>query len=407
MTRRVPRIPSLLVRALDAIHQDAVVGDLFEEYVEHARPNLGPFRARIWLARHVVKTIVVAFVDTVRHRRHGIRGDVAPAARHRGTPRREIMATLWNDIRYGVRMLLKTPILSLASIATIALGVGLTTHTFSSVYGSVIRGLPYEGADRLINIDRVHPAAGLEDMSSPVHDFADWREQQTVFEDLAAGYQGTINLADAGMRPERYDGAFVTASMFTQVGVQPIMGRTFRDEDDTGHTPPTIVLGHNVWQTRYGGDPDIIGKTVRANGRTATIIGVMPPKFRFPFSEDVWLPLGLDPVELVRGGGRYVQVFGRLKIGVSLDEAATQMAGIAQRLATAYPETNEGISTFLEPYTEEYMPPEITAVLYLMLAAVFGVLLIACANVSNLLLARASVRVKEVAVRPTLSAAAG
>jgi predicted permease len=400
----LPHIPALLRRALDAIQRDALVGDLLEEYSEHALPRLGPFRARIWFWKHLCKTIAVSFIDNLRHGRHlRLVRPALPTTRH-GAPRREIMGTFWSDIRYGIRMLFKTPVLSLAAITTIALGVGLTTHTFSVVYGSVLKGLPYEGADRLISIDRNNVSEGFENMSAPIHDFVDWRAQQTLFDDLAASRQGTVNIADADMRPERYDGAFVTAAMFAQVGVQPIMGRTFNEEDDTGHTPPTIILGYNVWQNRYGGDPDIIGKTVRANARTTTIIGVMPPKFRFPFSEDVWLPMGLDPVQLPRSTGNYVQTFGRLKPGVSIDEAQIQMAGIAQRLATEYPETNEGISTGLKPYTEEYMPPQITAVLYVMLVAVFGVLLIACANVSNLLLARSTVRAKEIAIRSAMGA---
>jgi predicted permease len=399
-----PRIPALLRRALDAIHPDAVAGDLLEEYAEHVLPRLGRFRARIWFWKHLCKTIAMAFIEKVGHARDVRLLGPALAATNHGTPRRETMGTFWLDIRYGIRMLFKTPVLSLSAITTIALGVGLTTHTFSVVYGSVIKGLPYEGADRLMNIDRTRPSVGFDDMSAPIHDFVDWREQQTVFEDLAAARQGTVNLADADMRPERYDGAFVTAATFAQVGVQPIMGRGFNEEDDTGHTPPTIILGYNVWQNRYGGDPDIIGKTVRANALTTTIIGVMPPNFHFPFAEDVWLPMGLDPIQLPRGTGFFVQTYGRLKPGVSLDEAQIQMAGIAQRLATEYPETNEGISTSLEPYTEAYMPPEIIAVLYVMLFAVFGVLLIACANVSNLLLARSTVRAKEIAIRSAMGA---
>jgi putative ABC transport system permease protein len=401
---RLPRVPGILLRALDVIHPDAVAGDLLEEYVEHIAPHTGPLRARFWLWRHLLGTIAVGFLKSLGRRRRAALDEPAPAVRRRGTPRREIMGTLWSDIRYGIRMLLRTPVLSLAAVTTIALGIGLTTHTFSVVYGAVLKGLPYEGADRLVNIDRTNPSEGFFDMSAPIHDFVDWREQQTVFEDLAASRQGTVNIADVDLRPQRYDGAFVTAATFSQVGVQPILGRTFQEEDDTGHTPPTIILGYDVWQTRYGGDPDIIGRTVRANARPTTVIGVMPPKFRFPFAEDVWMPMGLDPVQIPRGEGYYVQTFGRLRPGVSIEEAQTQMAGIAQRLAVQYPETNEGISTSIEPYTEEYMPQEIVAVLYVMLLAVFGVLLIACANVSNLLLARSTVRAKEIAIRSALGA---
>ncbi|MCH6546924.1 MAG: ABC transporter permease, partial [Gemmatimonadetes bacterium] len=317
------------------------------------------------------------------------------------------MGTLWNDIRYGLRMLLKTPALSFVAIVTVALGVGLTTHTFSIVYGSLMRGLPYEGAERLMYLDRNNLSEGIENMSVSVHDFTDWREQQTLFEDLGASRGGTVNVVDAEGRPERFDGAFVSAGLFSQIGVQPLMGRGFNDEDDAGHTPQTIILGYDVWQTRYGGDPNILGRTIRANSRSTTIIGVMPPGFRFPIQEEVWMPLNLDPIDLPRGEGWSVQVFGRLREGVSLDAARTEMAGIAQRLATEYPQSNEGIDVSVKTFIEGFMPPEISAVLYVMLFAVFGVLLIACANVANLLLARSLVRSKEVAIRSALGASRG
>ena len=407
MTGEPPRIPIMLQRALDRIQQDAVVGDLLEEYVEHVRPRLSRFRARLWLWKHLCKTIAVGFFKLARQRRPRVFSKRGPASWSHGSPRREIMGTLWNDTRYGLRMLLRTPALSLVAVVTVALGVGLTTHTFSIVYATLMRGLPYEGADRLMYLDRNDLSEDIENMSVSVHDFTDWRDQQKLFEDLGAARGGTVNVVDAEGRPERFDGGLVSAGLFAQVGVQPLMGRGFIDEDDRGHTPQTIILGYDVWQTRYGGDPDILGQTIRANGRPTTIIGVMPPGFRFPFQEEVWLPLNLDPVEIPRGEGWSVQVFGRLKEGVSLDEARTEMAGIAQRLATEYPQSNEGIGVSVKTFVEGYMPPQISAVLYVMLFAVFGVLLIACANVANLLLARSLIRSKEVAIRSALGASRG
>ena len=217
-------------------------------------------------------------------------------------------------------------------------------------------------------------------------------------------YSGTVNLADTDQRPERFLGAFVTWNALGQTGARPVLGRVFQPGEDAHDAPPTIVLGYDVWQNRYDADPDILGKTVRANGRMHAIIGVMPRGFKFPFDSYVWVPLGMNATELNRREGFFLEVFGRLKPGVSIDRAGTDIATISHRLAEEFPLTNAGITSEIGLFTEEYMPPQITAVLWAMLVAVFGILLIACANVANLLLARAATRSKEVAVRTALGA---
>ena len=238
MSGRAPRVPRLLLRALDAIERDAVIGDLEEEYLEHARPRQGPVRARVWFWKHLVQTLVVGLVKTIGNpRKHVIPREPQLTHPNRGTPQSQPMSTFWKDFRYGIRMLYKTPGLSLVAIITIALGVGLVTHTFSIVYGSVIRGLPFEGGDRLTTLWETAPADGVNQRSVTIHNFADWRDQQTAFDDLAAYFSGTINLADADSRPERYQGTFTTAAIFSQVNTTPLLGRVFRDEEDTGHTP--------------------------------------------------------------------------------------------------------------------------------------------------------------------------
>jgi putative ABC transport system permease protein len=404
VTDRLPHLPAVVCRLLDLIQQDAIVGDLLEEYATHILPHRGPVRARIWLWRHVVGSTALGLthlaVDRLRSRTL-VHNSTYPK---RGTPQREIMGTFIRDFGYGLRMLVKTPALSLVAILTIALGVGLTTHTFSVVYGSVIRGLPFDGGDRLMSITESKPAEGITGNWVPIHDYVDWRDQQTAFNDLAGLYEGTVNLADEDRQPDRFLGAFVTANMMDVVGVAPILGRAFQPGEDQPSATPTIVLGYDVWQNRYGGDPAILGRGVRANGKTHTIIGVMPPRFRFPFQADLWMPLGMDASQLKRGEGHHLNIVGKLAPGVSIDQAATQLASVAQRIAETYPETNEGVTAAVHPFTEEYMPPEIIAVLWAMLVAVFGVLLIACANVANLLLARATVRSKEVAIRSALGA---
>lgn len=317
------------------------------------------------------------------------------------------MHSLIADLRYGLRMLLKTPGLSLVAVLTIALGVGLTTHTFSVVYGSMIRGLPFDEGTTLVSVSEDVPSESRRGGAIPYLDLLDWREQQTAFRGLAAfGGGGTMNLADEGSPPERYQGINVSANLFEQVDGTPVLGRVFTEEEEAGRGDRVIIISWDIWQNRYAGAPDIVGRSIRVNSERATIVGVMPEGFHFPFMEDVWLPLGLDAIDAERGADRY-QVVGRLLPGVSLEQATSQMQSIAARIAAEYPATNEGVGVWVQSYEEYQMPAEIVSVLWVMLLAVFGVLLIACLNVANLLLARSTVRAREVAVRSALGADRG
>ena len=314
------------------------------------------------------------------------------------------MDKLLKDIRFGFRMLIKSPGLSFVAVVALTLGIGLTTTMFSIVYGAILRGLPYEDSEQLMHLERSNLAEGIESMEVTIHDFVDWHEQQNAFHDLSAFYMGTVNLSGPEGQPERYNGAYMMAGAFGQLGVQPILGRAFAEEENTVGAPHVIILGHRIWEDRYGADSNIVGQTVRANGETMTVIGVMPQGFEFPVRQDMWFPLRMNPLEIERGTGRTLEVFGRLKDGVSLDEARTEFAGIAQRIALEYPETNEGVSSVIKPYADEFIGDEARVLLFTMLGAVFGVLLIACANVANLLMARAAIRTKEVAIRTALGA---
>ena len=316
---------------------------------------------------------------------------------------------LWQDVRFGARMLLKRPGLSVMAVVALALGIGLTTSMFSIVYGLVLRGLPFEDPEALVRINRTRPAQNVQFMPVTIHDFEDWRDQQTSFEHLAAYSPITVNVSGTEGQPIRYAGARANAHLFDLLRVPPILGRTFRPEEDHPSMPPVMVLSHRAWQDRFQGDPDVIGRTVNANGELTTIIGVMPENFGFPGQMDIWMPLRMDPLEFPRGAGpdlglASLQAIGRLKAGVSIEQAQTEMTAIAERLATAYPESNVGVGVIVRPVLEAFIGSETRVLLYTMLGAVFGVLLIACANVANLLLVRTIQRAKEVAVRTALGA---
>jgi len=313
------------------------------------------------------------------------------------------MATLLSDLRFGARMLLKTPGLSLLAVLTIALGVGLTTHAYSAVDGTVLRGLPVPDQDRLMHVSESIERLGVSGNSVPLADFADLRDSRSGFDDLAAYRQRTANLAGDEAPPERVVVAQVSANALDLVGVPPLLGRVFEAGEDLPDTPARIVLSYRLWKNRFAGDPAIVGRTIRVNSEATEVVGVMPDGFHFPFAESAWMPLRLDRDPAVRRSN-FVDVFGRLAPGVDMDAASGSLEVVAADLERIHPEDNEGVRFEIRPFAERYMPPQISAVMILMLAATFGVLLIACANVANLLLARASIRGREVAIRTALGA---
>ncbi|HEX7183014.1 MAG TPA: ABC transporter permease [Thermoanaerobaculia bacterium] len=317
------------------------------------------------------------------------------------------MPDFLRDLRYGLRMLMKSPGYSFAAALALALGIGLCTAMFSIVYGAMFRGLPFEESDRIMHMENARPSRDEPSLEVYIHDFLEWRQRQTSFEGFAAFDGGSLNLGGAGEVPERLEGCFVTSDFMKLLRVRPILGRDFIAADDAPDAEAVVLLGYGVWKSRYGGDPQVVGRKVRANGEPATIIGVMPQGFAFPVNQQAWTTLRLDPLRTERGQGRTLEVLGRLKPRVTLERARAELAGIAKAIAAEHPETNEGREARVKPIMEEFIEGPLRALFYLMLGACLFVLLIACTNVASLMMARASRRTREIAIRSALGAQRG
>jgi predicted permease len=307
------------------------------------------------------------------------------------------------NLRFGARLLGKQPGLTAVLILTFSLGIGLTGSMVCLVRGAS-RELPFDGAGRLIHLEHRIAARDLPGVEVPLHDFLEWRRRQSSFEGLAAFHLGSADLASPSQPPQRTRAAFMTANTLGLLRVRPRLGRGFLPGEDAPDAARVVLLGDSLWHSRFAGDPGIVGRSIRVNGEPTTVVGVLPPGFRFPLHEDVWLPLGMDPRQIRWGEGQGLEVFGRLRDGVSLRQARADLEAIVRQLAAEHPETNAGVEAVLKPYVEEFVPRPVRTLLWTMLGAVFGVLVIACVNVANLLLARTVLRSKEIAVRAALGA---
>ncbi|MDQ6885910.1 MAG: ABC transporter permease [Gemmatimonadota bacterium] len=315
------------------------------------------------------------------------------------------MDTLLQDLRYAIRKLLRTPGFTIVAVATLALAIGATTAIFSVVNGVLLKPLPFREPDRLVRVMSLHE--GKAGPLSPL-DFIDLRDQSRSFAGVAAFDDGTVNLTGTSLQPVRLNRATVGASFFALLGIQPQLGRAFTEGEDSQSAARVAILSDELWRGRFGSDRRVLGQTLTLNGNSYTVVGVAPPHFSFPQRAEIWTPLvfGKDDIDPENRGAHYIAALARLTPMATVESASRDLKAIADRLTEQFPRTNTSFSATAISL-QERMVGNVRPALLAMMGAVVFVLLIACANVANLLLVRAASRETEIAVRTALGAGRG